>query len=307
MSHIFGPVSSRRLGASLGVDLIPHKTCTFDCIYCEVGRTTKKTVCVEPFVSAGQILEELDDYVKSPGLKLDYITLAGSGEPTLNANLKEIVRTIKKRLDIPLALLTNGSLFFEESIRSAVRDIDLIVPSLDCAEDRTFQLVNRPSPLLRLEKIVSGLESLRRECPAQIWLETLFVNGMNDDRRSVELLHRAISAINPDRVQINTVARPPAYASAQPSTRETLEEIKTYFGERAEIIVSFAQHHMQTASVRAETHILDLLRRRPCPLNEISQSIGIDQDHVRPILQRLIDNKQIHLAVHNGVGFYQAG
>ncbi len=307
MSYIFGPVSSRRLGSSLGVDLIPHKWCTFDCVYCEVGRTTTKTARIEPLVGAGQILEELDDYLKQPGLQLDYITLAGSGEPTLNANLKEIARGIKKRANVPLALLTNGSLFFDEAIRSAVKDIDLIIPSLDCADEREFQKVNRPHQSLRLDRIVAGLQALRRESPARIWLEALFVKDMNDSERSVELLKQAVAAINPDRVQINTVARPPAYAIAQPSTRETLERIKDSFGEKAEIIVSFSQHHMQTASVRAETHILDLLRRRPCPLDEISQSIGIDRDHVRPILQRLMDNKQVHLAVHDGVGFYQAG
>lgn len=306
MSFIFGPVSSRRLGASLGVDVVPAKWCSFDCIYCEVGPTTHKSAKVQRLVSAGQILAQLAHVLKKPGLKLDYVTLAGSGEPTLNADLGAIASGIRKLTNVPIALLTNGSLFFREDVRRAVRDIDLIIPSLDCVDEPAFQTVNRPHPSLTTAAIIQGLKDLRREFEGKLWLEILLVKDFNDQPHHIEKLIAAVREIQPDRVQLNTVVRPPAYAAAKPVSRQALETIRERLGEHAEIIASFSGREKQEPVVRAESHILDLLRRRPCPLDEISRSTGLENDRLAGILEQLINERLVTYDVHDGKGFYQA-
>lgn len=306
MSFIFGPVSSRRLGVSLGIDVVPRKWCTFDCIYCEVGPTTHKSATVQHLVDTGQILAQIAQVLKKPGLKLDFITLAGSGEPTLNSDLGAIVSGIRKLTDTPVALLTNGSLFFREDVRRAVRDIDLIIPSLDCVDEAAFQTVNRPHPSLTPAAIIQGLKELRRDFDGKIWLEILLVKDFNDQSHHINKLVTAVRDIRPDRIQLNTVVRPPAYSAAKPVSLQDLEAILARLGDRTEIIASFSGQQKQGPAERTEVHIINLLRRRPCPLDEISRSTGLEIERLVAILDRLTDEHRIRYDVHNGIGFYQA-
>ncbi len=305
-THVFGPVSSRRLGSSLGIDIVPLKTCTFDCIYCEVGPTNVRTTEVRPYIKAGEILDELKKRFADRDLKLDYVTVTGSGEPTLNGDLGEIVRGIRSLTSTPIALLTNGSLFFRKDVRDAVRDVDIIIPSLDCADEESFLAVNRPHPSLDLAEIIRGLETLGREFKGRIWLEVLLTRGLNDGRTHLEKVKRAVEAIGPEKIQINTVVRPPAYSSALPLSPDELEAVRTYFGERAEVIASFSRHHMQTPIIRVEQHIMELLSRRPCPLEEICRSTGLDDGRITVIIDKLVNESRIHCELHEGKRFYLA-
>jgi wyosine [tRNA(Phe)-imidazoG37] synthetase (radical SAM superfamily) len=161
--YIFGPVPSRRLGRSLGVDLVPYKTCTFDCIYCDLGRTTHKTVSRQSYVPPEEIQGELELYLSVLDKKPDYITLSGSGEPTLNTNVGEIIRKIKKITSTPAAVLTNGSLLSMDGVREDLSEADVVLPSLDAITPALFEYINRPHPSLGIEDIISGLIQFRKQ------------------------------------------------------------------------------------------------------------------------------------------------
>ncbi len=204
--HIFGPVPSRRLGRSLGVDLVPFKTCTYDCIYCQLGRTTCKTHERKEWVPMDAVLEELKQKLATHP---DYITLSGSGEPTLCPRLGEIIERIKAMTSIPVAVLTNGSLLWLKEVRAAVALADVVMPSLDAGDDLLFQTVNRPHPEITFERLVSGLEQFRREFTGQYWLEVMLLAGHTALPAHVQKIAHWVQRIRPDRVQLNTATRPP--------------------------------------------------------------------------------------------------
>jgi wyosine [tRNA(Phe)-imidazoG37] synthetase (radical SAM superfamily) len=278
--YVFGPVPSRRLGRSLGVDLVPYKTCTFDCIYCDLGRTTHKTVSRGFLVSPEEIQKELELTLPTLGKKPDYITLSGSGEPTLNQNMGDIIRSIKKVTSIPLAVLTNGSLLFIEAVRRDLMEADVVLPSLDAVSPLTFECVNRPHDSLKINEIISGLIQFRHQYRGQIWLEVVFCRGVNDDKSDIERLKETIEKIQPDRIQLNTAARPPAEEFAYPLTLDQLEEIRKKLGEKAEIISEFAADLGAELDSVKDTEIVNLIKRRPCTTEDISKALGLRIDEV---------------------------
>ncbi|MBW1711335.1 MAG: radical SAM protein [Deltaproteobacteria bacterium] len=288
--YIFGPAPSRRLGVSLGLDLVPPKTCTLDCLYCEVGRTTVKTVQRFHHNMAEALLMELEAYLNSPGPELDYITLAGSGEPTLNREIGSIIQMIKEIAPIKVAVLTNGSLLDQEEVRSDLALADLVVPSLDAASPETFQQLNRPHKSLGLERIINGLIAFREEFIGQIWLEILVVKGINDQDEELEALRDIAARIKPNRLQINTVFRPPADASAQPVSQDELKRITRFFGPQAEEAVKFKKAFPKTGRAEAEKEILNLVGRRPCSAEDLASVLALPASQVTKILAHLIND-----------------
>jgi wyosine [tRNA(Phe)-imidazoG37] synthetase (radical SAM superfamily) len=255
MSHLFGPVPSRRLGRSLGLDITPYKTCTFDCVYCQLGRTTNKTVQRREYIAKDSILHELRDFLAEGGADTDYITFAGSGEPTLHSGIGEMINAIKTLTDIPVAVITNGSLLFREDVRDDLLNADLVLPSLDAATTSVFRAVNQPHESLSVDRIIEGLRMFREVFRGEFWLEVMFVRGVNDGTDEIAALSDAISVIDPDRVQLNTVVRPPC------------EEEKRI-------------------EVRAD--ILPLLERRPLTLDQIAGSLGMHRNEAAKYLRELI-------------------
>ena len=232
MSHLFGPVPSRRLGRSLGVDLVPRKTCPFDCIYCEVGPTTNQTETRLDY-QADAILAELAAYLHQGPPELDYITLAGSGEPTLNLGLGRIIRRIKALTGVPVAVLTNGALLYLPEVRQELKTADLVLPSLDAAREETFRAINRPLADYPLSRLMAGLEAFRREYPGPIWLEILLLKGLNDSPEDLEALRRALKLLAPDKVQLNTAVRPGVEDYARPLNLAEMDAIATYLEGRS--------------------------------------------------------------------------
>ena len=206
--YLFGPVPSRRLGRSLGIDLVPQKTCTFDCAYCECGRTTVLTLERREYVPTGRVIAELDDCLaKAPDI--DYVTFAGSGEPTLHSGIGDIISFIKDRYPrYRVAVLTNGALFVDPDVRAALMRADLVVPSLDAVSEDIFRDINRPSPGITAGQVVAGLVAFSREFPGVIWLEVFIVPGKNDTDEELLRLRDAVAVIAPDRVQVNTLDQP---------------------------------------------------------------------------------------------------
>ncbi|RCW46351.1 MULTISPECIES: radical SAM protein [unclassified Halanaerobium] len=226
--YIYGPVNSRRLGRSLGVDLFPYNICSLDCIYCECGPTKELTLERKEYVDTGEVLKELSSYLKE-NPELDYITFSGSGEPTLHSGLGKILKFIKNNFSqYNTALLTNSTLLNRE-VREEIKDFDLIVPSLDGISVEAFAKIDRPHLDIDIKEVIENIISLRREQNGKIWLEIFLVPGINDNEVEFQLFKKAVKRINPEKVQLNTLDRPGAISDIKKISRKRIEEIAAFF------------------------------------------------------------------------------
>jgi len=303
--YVYGPVPSRRLGFSLGVDILPYKTCSFDCVYCQLGRTPKKTQRRKKFFSNRVILSQINKAIV-PGRKIDYITFSGSGEPTLNLEIGRLIRQIKKMTAIPVAVLTNSSLLYRKTVRQALLAADLVVPSLDAATADAFKKVNRPHPSLKLKNIIAGLEKFRREFKGQIWLEIMLVKGINDSPSDIRALKPVIARIKPDKVQLNTVVRPPAEKWAQPLTKGELNKIKDRLGGRAEVVSDFKEKSLPPRAENLEEAVLSMSRRRPVTLRDLTETLGQDENEILKTLDFLVAKGKITREPQKGTFYYES-
>ncbi|NLI69366.1 MAG: radical SAM protein [Firmicutes bacterium] len=287
--HLFGPVPSRRLGLSLGIDLVPFKTCSLNCVYCECGRTTDLTMTRKEYVPVAAVLAELDHYLKSDP-ELDYITFAGSGEPMLHEHIDRVVDHIKERYpQYPLCLLTNGTLFSSARARDQINQIDLIVPSLDAASEEVFRKLNRPHPDLDCKDVISGLVSLRHEYRGEICMEVFIVPGLNDTDEELAAIKKALEKINPDRIQLGTLDRPGTEAWVKEAAPNRMLEIAEQLGCEAELIEEEPSLAKTPAfdTGYADT-ILQTLQRRPCTVEDLSRIIGARPAEVQKYLRQLL-------------------
>ncbi len=283
-NQIFGPVPSRRLGRSLGVDLVPFKTCTYDCIYCQLGRTTRKTIERKEWVPLDGVLEKLNEKLST---KPDYITLSGSGEPTLFSRVDELVDRIKAMTRVPVAVLTNGSLLWQEDVRHQLINADLVIPSLDAGDEAMFRLVNRPHEQISFEQMLNGLIDFRREFRGEYWLEVFVVGAYTAVPGELAKVAKCVDRICPDRVQLNTVTRPPAEKYAVGVSSERLVELTSIFYPRPEIIADFRGVHRQAEFVAGREEILQMLRRRPCSIDDIAGGLDMHRNEVVKYIEEL--------------------
>lgn len=293
--HLFGPVPSRRLGLSLGVDLLLPKTCSLDCVYCESGKTTSLTLERCEYVASDQVEIELNDYL-SAHPRLDYVTFSGWGEPVLNSGMSRIVRFIKTHFpQYKTALLTNGTLFYMEQARADVLDIDLIVASLDAVSDDVFQALNRPHPGLEPERIIQGLIDLRKEFRNELWLEIFIVPGLNDADSELRKLSDAAIQIGADKIQINTLDRPGTESWVKPCEKSDFERIQRYF-DNLEIVKKETSDGIgiHSSIEDIDFNVLQLIRRRPCTCEDIVKSTGQSDACVEDALKRLMAEGKIH-------------
>jgi len=302
-TYIYGPVPSRRLGRSLGVDLAPFKTCTYDCIYCQLGRTTLKTCERKEWVPIDDVLSQVKSALPS---NPDYITISGSGEPTLHSGIGDVINGIKQMTDIPVAVLTNGSLLWDDDLVSALMNADLVTPSLDAYDQETFEYVNKPHRDISFEKMVSGLVEFRRAFPRKIWLEVFLLDGVTGTVPGVEKLAKIVEMIDPDRIQLNTVARPPAesYAIAVPMVM--MEQFVEVFGDNCEVITHFSGTHKTSDFDTRRQQVLDLLMRRPCTLEDISNGLGLHRNEVLKYVEELTSEGSIVKEMKEGKAYYEA-
>jgi wyosine [tRNA(Phe)-imidazoG37] synthetase (radical SAM superfamily) len=307
LKYIFGPVPSRRLGRSLGVDLVPYKTCSFDCVYCDLGRTTHKTLSRRSHVSPKEIQGELEFCLSVLEKDPDYITLSGSGEPTLNNRMGEIIQRIKEITSTPVAVLTNSSLLSLDEVRKNLLEANVVLPSLDAITQPLFEYINRPYASLSIEGIISGLIQFRKQYRGQIWLEILFCRGVNDGNEEIAKFKGVIKKIQPDRIQLNTPVRPPTEDFVFPLTLGQLEKIKERLGERAEIISEFAAPLGEKSNSVKDTEILNLIKRRPCTAEDISKALGLHFNEVVKCLEKLIQEESVHYRMFEHRGYYESG
>jgi len=308
MKHIFGPVPSRRLGASLGIDIIPDKTCSYDCVYCQLGRTTNKTIERKEYVQNDAIIVELKSLLstlESPRKAIDYITFSGSGEPTLNSAIGNLSREFKIITDIPIAVLTNGSLLYREDVRDALSNADLVVPSLDAVTEEVFQKVNRPHPSLTIEKVIDGIKEFSNSFNGEIWLEIMLVKGINDGQEEIERMAEVAADMNLAKIQLNTVIRPPTEKFALPLNAEEMQQIKEKMGEKAEVIAHFDRNKEKIYKGDVETEILAMLQRRPCTVLDISKALSLHINEVIKYIEQMQKNNSVKSVTQQNEVYYQ--
>ncbi|MBN2231714.1 MAG: radical SAM protein [Deltaproteobacteria bacterium] len=307
-THIFGPVPSRRLGRSLGLDLVPLKTCSFDCLYCELGRTPEPSAARRAWVPAAVLERELTAWFSRDSVPpCDFVTLSGSGEPTLNRDLPEIVAAVRRRTSLPLALLTNSSLFSDPEVRRAARLVDVVLPSLDAVTPEIFRRINRPAAGIDILDIIAGLEAFRAEFAGEIWLEILFCAGINDGEAEIDRLAAVVRRLGADRVQLNTVARPGAYAVARPVDGAFLARVRPLFGEHGEIVAPFCGLGVVTGPISDRAAIIvDVLRRRPCTATDLRNITGMPAAELIKLLELLADDGIVVGRSHGGEIFFEA-
>jgi wyosine [tRNA(Phe)-imidazoG37] synthetase (radical SAM superfamily) len=291
---IYGPVPSRRLGISLGVDIIPYKTCSYDCIYCQLGKTTHQTLERKSYIRISSLLDELEEIIGWND-DIDYITFSGSGEPTLNKNIGQMIEEVKKITRIPVAVLTNGSLLWDDKIRVDLSPADLVVPSLDAVSDEVFQRVNRPTKGLGIEKVLDGIKIFCKQFQGKIYLEIMLVKNVNDSEREISKINRFVKDLRLNEIQLNTVVRPPADPGARPLNQEELNKVKALFDPKlkVEVIANFKRETSKAYQKDLEQAIIELLKRRPTRGEEMAVSLGVHPNEILKYLQILEEKKKI--------------
>jgi wyosine [tRNA(Phe)-imidazoG37] synthetase (radical SAM superfamily) len=305
--YLFGPVPSRRLGMSLGVDLVPKKVCTLDCVYCEVGKTSKLTTQRLEYILFEKVINELKNYF-SNNPDPDYITFSGSGEPTLNSRIGEILQFIKhEKPKIPVAVLTNGTLLYDKNVRQELLDADVVLPSLDAATEATFQKINRPAKELTVEKHIQGLVEFRKEYTGQLWLEVFILPGYNDNVKDLKALKNAFEQIKPDEIQLNTLDRPGTVKGLKPIDKSDLQKIVDFWKLPNVEIIAAAPERKEIQSYRkdAETAILGTITRRPCTVDDLVKILGLHINEINKYLDVLEAEGKIESIWQERGVFYQ--
>jgi wyosine [tRNA(Phe)-imidazoG37] synthetase (radical SAM superfamily) len=305
--YLFGPVPSRRLGMSLGIDLVPKKVCSLDCVYCEVGASTKLTTRKQEYILYDKIIKELDNYFAN-NPDPDFITITGSGEPTLNIRVEDLISYIKQiKPNVKVAVITNGTLFYDEQVRKSLMLADLVLPSLDAATQEVFEKINRPQEDLRADKSIEGLIQFAKEYKGDIWLEIFILPGYNDHAEELIKLKEAIVKINPTQIQLNTLDRPGVLTGLKTAAKEDLEEIIKFWDLDNVIIISKAHEREQLESYRedTETAIIGTIVRRPCTAEDLTQMLGMHINEVNKYLSVMEANGKIKQVEEERGIFYQ--
>lgn len=332
MPYVYGPLVSRRLGRSLGVDVFPSKTCNLNCVYCQLGPTPVGGGLGAAFPPVSTVLAEISKALDSAG-RLDHVTLSGSGEPTLHEEIGPLIGDIKAMTKIPVAVITNGTRLASPAVRKALCLADVVLPSLDAAERRVFNRITRPPGGLDVEEVIGGLLAFRREFPGRFWLEIMLVKGVNDTPEQLSRLRAAVDRIQPDLVHLNTVVRPPAADWARPVSPGKMGEIAAYLGPRCEVIAEYpgglapvgprtgtdptrrraeggqspgclSPLTGQTTPDPLAELVLETVKRRPMTMYELAEALGALPAEVAPCVARQMMAGVIRSKLHRSRLYY---
>jgi wyosine [tRNA(Phe)-imidazoG37] synthetase (radical SAM superfamily) len=252
-----------------------------------------------------EILEEVRRFLKEETSSIDHLSLSGSGEPTLHSQIRSVIEGIKSITSIPVAVITNGSLFYEEGVRKDLLGADIVLPSLDAVSSEVFLRINRPRLGFSIEKVIEGLVEFRKVYKGQIWLEILFCKDVNDSKEELLRMKKAVDRIQPDRIHLNTVVRPPSEKWAAPLSQKEMEEIQVYFGEKASIITEFDRHPSSISGRDIKEEILEILKRRPLSLSDLSKGMGIPQNELDEYIKPLAQEGKIQTRIFGGSIYYE--
>lgn len=304
--RVFGPVLSKRLGNSLGIDVIPHKTCSYNCIYCQLGSEENTITDLTNYYSVDEIIYELKEALLN-NKNIDYITFTGSGEPTLYKDLKKLIYEIKQITDIPVCIITNGSLLYKQEMRSNLLLADLIIPSLDAGNEETFKLIDNPNKEIDFDKMVEGLIEFKKVFKGEYWLEIFLLKDINDNEDELDDIIKIVKKINPDRIQLITATRRVANEKAKALTDEELKKIKKYFNSKCDIeidIPNISENHKGNTRILTEEDIVNFLIRQPDTAYIIAKSFNENERKVKELLDALIKKNKVREEIVNGVISY---
>lgn len=300
--YLFGPVPSRRFGRSLGIDLTPFKTCSFNCVFCQLGQTTNQTIDRSEYYPLNEIISELKDWFRS-GETADYITLSGSGEPTLHTGFGEVLQFVRENSKIPTVLLTNGTLLDRPEVREAACLANIVKVSLSAWNQSSYEWVNRPHPQLRFKQLIEGQKALRDQFRGELWMEVFLINGINSMPAEVKKIAGIATEIRPDRIHLNTSVRPPAEDFAAAVSQDRLASLADYFNPPAVVIAKFKG--TPAADIFSnEDAIYAMLKRRPCTANDIAATFGLHIHEVLKHLGNLLQKKQIQVVRESHAVYY---
>ncbi len=298
MKYVFGPILSRRLGVSLGVDIVPYKHCSFDCVYCESGRTTQLSAKRAELVPTQDVIAELDQYLqKSP--QLDYVTFSGNGEPALSTSLEKITDFMKANYpQYRLCLITNSSSYLEPRV-------DLLVPSLDAVSQDIFQKINRPVAGIKASQIVEDLAKFQKSFTGQMWLEIFLAAGVNDTQAELEKLVAAVQKIKPNRVQLNTLDRPGTESWVKPVSYQKLQQIAALpWGVPVDIPVrKDVDSSLVSLEGNLREQILNTIKRRPCTVVELAEILGVNLHALSKKVAKLVSKDELEYTDVSGQTF----
>jgi wyosine [tRNA(Phe)-imidazoG37] synthetase (radical SAM superfamily) len=302
---VYGPVPSRRLGISLGVDVVPFKHCSYDCIYCQLGRTTQHTTQRRSFVPVGVVMNEIEEAVRSND-DIDYMTFSGSGEPTLNSDIGTMITATEDLTDIPVAVITNGSLLWKKAVRSDLSHADLVVPSVDGVSEDVYQKINRPVRGLGSKEVLKGIRRFCQEYDGRIFVEIMLVKGVNDSEEEIGKINDFVGQLRVEKIQLNTVVRPPGRPDVRRLDRQELLKIKSLFDPQlpVEIIAGFDKTTGKAFHQDLEAAIIELLARRPSKRDEMAMALGVHPHEMTKYLQILEESKKIRIVIREGQAFY---
>ena len=304
--RVFGPVLSKRLGNSLGIDVIPHKTCSYNCIYCQLGSEENTITNLTNYYSVDEIIYELKEALLN-NKNIDYITFTGSGEPTLYKDLKKLIYEIKQITDIPVCVITNGSLLYKQEMRSNLLLADLIIPSLDAGNEETFKLIDNPNKEIDFDKMVEGLIEFKKVFKGEYWLEIFLLKDINDNEVELDDIIKIVKRIKPDRIQLITATRRVANEKAKALSDEELKKIKKYFNSKCDIeidIPNISENHKGNTRILTEDDIVNFLIRQPDTAYIIAKSFNENERKVKELLDLLIKKNKVREEIVNGVVSY---
>lgn len=304
--HVYGPVPSRRLGQSLGVDPIPFKTCNYNCVYCQLGRTTPLTNERKEYFPCDEILAELRRAISGLGPNdVDYITIVGEGEPLLYSQLGRLIREAKVLTSLPLAVITNGSLMSLPDVRAELAEADVVIPSLDAADQETFRRINRPWPRLKIAEIIEGLVAFRSESRAKLWIEVMLIRGLNDTEEALHQLAVAVRRIEPDEVHLNLPVRPPAERWVEGTDEDGLIRAMNILGQVAKVVPPEGGNLVLQEGVPPVEAVLAIIPRHPLRERELIEALeSSSPERVEAVLETLAEHPDARRRVYRGEAFW---
>lgn len=306
MNYVFGPVPSRRLGQSLGVDTIPLKTCNWNCVYCQLGRTMPVTHARREYFPREEILAEIKYALAlHPPGQIDWVTFVGSGEPTLHAGLGWLIQQTQELTTQPIAVITNGSLLYLPSVRRALAAADAVMPSLDAGTPELYRQINRPHPEATFQRLVDGLTAFRQMYQGQLWLEVMLVQGMNDSEQALLGIKKILEQVAPDRVHLNLPTRPPAETWVEAPDDEGLMRALAILGEVA-LVVHPAEGSFDLSKCdEVETAVIEIITRHPMRQEELERTLAAwAPEHVQAVLDSLAANNRVQIIERLGAKFW---
>ena len=286
--YLFGPVPSRRFGRSLGVDLLKPKTCSFDCVFCQLGRTTDKTVKREEYVPTREVIAELEDWMAQQ-MPTYFVTLAGSGEPTLHSRFGEVLDAAGGHDRFRTAVLTNGSLLSMPEVRADAALADVVKISLSAWDDQSLRRVNRPYPEIVFKEIVEGIREFRGMFGGETWLEVFLVPGINARVEQVRRIQQIVAPLGFDLIQLNTAVRPPAEDTVSAVAPDVMAELAALFEPEAEVVAPY-KGGQEGRFADGEALIAGILKRRPCSLEDLAAVSGMHPNEVTKYLGKLVSD-----------------